>query len=68
MQQVSLECKPRAVVGVRVRRIVIRIDVHETVVRIRVVARAKNTTPTGVFYLLKSGARIRIFYHISTAL
>ena len=45
--------KPRAVVGVRVRSIVIRVAVHEAVVRVRVVAGAKNTTPTRVIHLLK---------------
>ena len=61
MQQVSRDCKPRAVVGIRVRRIVIRIHVHDAVVRIRVVAGAKNTTPTGVLYLLKADAKVHIF-------
>lgn len=45
--------KTRAVVGVRVRSIVIRVAVHEAVVRVRVVAGAKNTTPTRVIHLLK---------------
>ena len=52
-RQMYLVGKPRAVVGVRVRSIVIRVAVHEAVVRVRVVARAKNTTPTRVIHLLK---------------
>lgn len=51
--EVYLVGKPRAVVGVRVRSIVIRVAVHEAVVRIRVVAGAKHTTPTRVIHLLK---------------
>ena len=39
--------KARAVVRVRGRSIVIRVDVHETVVRIRSVARASDDTPRG---------------------
>ena len=52
-RQMYLVGKPRAVVGVRIRSIVIRVAVHEAVVRVRVVARAKNTTPTRVIHLLK---------------
>lgn len=52
-RQMYLAGKPRAVVGVRVRSIVIRVAVHEAVVRVRVVAGAKNTTPTRVIHLLK---------------
>lgn len=59
--------KTRAVVGVRVRSIVIRVDVHEAVVRVRVVAGAKHTTPTRVIHLhLKCGAKVAIIFQITT--
>ena len=54
----SQDCKARAVVRVRVRRIVIRVANHETVVRVRVVAGANKTTPTEDLYLLKALAKI----------
>jgi hypothetical protein len=55
----SQDCKARADSRVRVRRIVIRVAVHETVVRVRAIARAKETTPTEDLYLLKARAKVK---------
>lgn len=40
----SLECEPRAVVRVRVRRNVVRVRINETAIRIRVVVRTTDNT------------------------
>ena len=55
----SQDCKARAAIRERARRIVIRVAVHDTVVRVRVVARAKETTPTEDLYLLKARAKVK---------
>ncbi len=47
----SLECEPRAVVRVRVRRNVVRVRVNETAIRIRIVVRTANDTAPGTLYL-----------------
>lgn len=47
----SLECEPRAVVRVRVRRNVVRIRINETAIRIRVVVSTTNHTAPGTLYL-----------------
>ena len=56
-----LEFKPRAVVAVRVRRCVIRVDVHEAVVRIVVVAGPQNNTAALRLSTI-SGAKVDIFF------
>jgi hypothetical protein len=56
----SQDCKARAAIRVRVRRIVIRVAVHDTVVRVRAIAGAKETTPTEDLYLLKAMAKVKI--------
>ena len=55
----SQDCKARAGIRARVRRIVIRVAVHDTVVCVRVIARAKETTPTEDLYLLYARAKVK---------
>lgn len=49
----SLECEPRAVVRVRVRRNVVRVRVNEAAIRIRIVVRTANDTAPGTRYLFE---------------